>query len=349
MAARGEGLVTVEAGRAVAALLVVCYHASSAILPSSAYWRGPVFGNFFDFGYSGVEFFFVLSGFIIAHVHAGDIDQPARFGRFARRRLLRIYPLYWLTCIGVLLLALVLAQLGARAPAPPIGLTSLLLVGRETSPPLLAVAWTLFHEMLFYAVFGLCILSRRLGLVATALWLAAIVAGPERLALLPPYVSSPLNLLFGLGIGCWWLARRGVPAPGLWIAGGILGFLALGLDAIGAQTLADMPRNLGFGLASAVALTGLVCLERRRPVAVPALLVRLGAASYAIYLCHFPLLNLVHKAAGVLGLGRLLSASVTVVLIVVITVALGLAYHLAVEQPLRRTLDRLWPRRADKT
>lgn len=345
MAPRGGSLLTVEAGRAIAALLVVAFHASDAILPTSAYWDGPVFGGFFDFGYAGVEFFFVISGFIIAHVHAGDIDEPGRFGRFARRRLLRIYPLYWLTLSGALLLGVVLARLGARAPAQEVGLASILLVGREPSPPGLAVAWTLFHEMLFYAVFGLWILSRRLGLSATAIWLLAILAGPERLSLLPPYVSSPLNLLFAMGVGSWWLARRGVPAPGAWIALGGLAFLALGLDAIGAQRIPDMPRNLGFGVASALMLTGLVCLERQRPVAVPATLVRLGAASYAIYLCHFPLLNLLHKLAGMMGLAGVLPASLAMPLIVGATVALGLACHLFVEQPLRLALDRLWRRR----
>lgn len=49
-----------QCGRAVAALLVVIFHANSFLLPNRLY-DGLHAGRLFNFGYAGVEFFFVLS------------------------------------------------------------------------------------------------------------------------------------------------------------------------------------------------------------------------------------------------------------------------------------------------
>ena len=54
-------------------------------------------------GYLWVDFFFILSGFIIAHVYAEDLSVP----RYLRARFARIYPLH-LFCLGlVILIALI--------------------------------------------------------------------------------------------------------------------------------------------------------------------------------------------------------------------------------------------------
>ena len=48
--------------------MVVLYHASGSIFTKYFVGERPV-GRVFDFGYAGVDFFFVLSGFIMLHVH----------------------------------------------------------------------------------------------------------------------------------------------------------------------------------------------------------------------------------------------------------------------------------------
>ena len=56
-----------QAGRAIAALMVVAFHANVFILPSKIF-DGVGAGSVFNMGYAGVEFFFVLSGFIMFFV-----------------------------------------------------------------------------------------------------------------------------------------------------------------------------------------------------------------------------------------------------------------------------------------
>lgn len=81
IAAPHEKLHAIQAGRAVAAIMVVAYHANDFVLPLRLYdgriaWRG------FGMGYVGVEFFFVLSGFIMFYVHRQDFGHPWRFWTF---------------------------------------------------------------------------------------------------------------------------------------------------------------------------------------------------------------------------------------------------------------------------
>ncbi len=63
-----DTIQTLQAGRAVAALAVVFFHAAISTdtftngMPQSIRWIA-------GFGYLGVDFFFVLSGFIIAYIH----------------------------------------------------------------------------------------------------------------------------------------------------------------------------------------------------------------------------------------------------------------------------------------
>lgn len=334
---------SIEAGRGLAALLVVLYHASASTFMSPKYWNTQVFGGFFDFGYAGVEFFFVLSGFIITHVHSHDIGQPSRLATYARRRLMRIYPVYWLVLAAMMTLAVLPLGLGPKVDDPMIYASAIFLAGPDNLTPWIGAAWTLFHEMLFYTVFAVWIMSRRAGLAVAALWLAAVGAGLLGMAGLPDYVMSPLNLLFGFGVAACWLSNDNrVGSPHVWAAAGTIGFFSLGLEAVYLDWLAPMPRNLLFGLASAIGIAGVTTIERSRKMAVPRLLVRLGAASYAIYLTHFALLSFLAKIAGWRGLRAHLPPALAFVILVVLVVVLGMIFHSLVELPLRRSLGRRW-------
>ena len=63
--------------------------------------------------------------------------------------------------------------------------------------------WTLYHGVLLYLVFGLIILSKRIGFTVLALWLAGspfMLRYPNDVSLASFYFG-PLHLLFGLGMG----------------------------------------------------------------------------------------------------------------------------------------------------
>ena len=89
---RRSDLSTVQALRGVAALLVVAYHAvntwSLHALDSTA---GKVWPN----GSAGVDIFFVISGLVMVLSADRLAGRPDAWRTFARQRIVRIVPLYW--------------------------------------------------------------------------------------------------------------------------------------------------------------------------------------------------------------------------------------------------------------
>lgn len=60
-------------------------------------------------GYLGVDFFFVLSGFVICHAYDQELRQGLSPWRFLKRRMLRLYPVYFLGITSPLLLSMLYA------------------------------------------------------------------------------------------------------------------------------------------------------------------------------------------------------------------------------------------------
>ncbi|MBA3897949.1 MAG: acyltransferase, partial [Sphingomonadaceae bacterium] len=164
-------------------------------------------------GSFGVDIFFVLSGFIIAHVTARDPRG------FAAKRLIRVLPLYWLATLAVFAAARAAPALFAATDPSWLNLARSLLFIPYARPdgvvqPLLFLGWTLNYELLFYAIFALALAvgGTRASLVAVALLVALTMVGlaipPDLTAL--HFWTRPILLEFALGIGVWrfWSAGR---------------------------------------------------------------------------------------------------------------------------------------------
>lgn len=333
-----DRLAALQAGRAVAAILVVLYHANDFILPLRLYdgvtaWRG------FGWGYAGVEFFFVLSGFIIAHVHRRDIGQPGRIGPFLRKRITRIYPVYWIVLTVLVLGYMALPGLVPDGLLTARGVATSYLLVPSPDRPIMPVAWTLKHEVAFYAVFALCLLNVRLGAAAFGLWMAACAVALFMPATEFPatFVLSPYNLLFAGGVATAWFHPRlpeRLAAPLL--AAGVCGFMAVGFSE---QFLLAWPlglRTMAYGLA-AVAVIAAVTRVR---FPVPRQSIFLGDASYAIYLVHLPVMNLAAVLLARLGIQHAVPPLVMFAALSALAVAAGAALHVTIERPLQTWLRR---------
>ena len=88
--------------RALAAMWVIWFHA----MGSPSVWY---LDNFLRRGYTGVDLFFVLSGFVISYVYADkmkDFSWKETY-TFIRRRFIRIYPSYLLVLLFTLAIILI--------------------------------------------------------------------------------------------------------------------------------------------------------------------------------------------------------------------------------------------------
>ncbi len=333
-------LASVQAGRAIAALLVLLFHNSRSIFALGKYLGYEPLGPVFDFGDAGVNFFFVLSGFIILHAHWRDLGQAGRLGSYLWKRFRRIYLIYWVVLIVIVPVYFIVPNFGKGYETNALViLSSFLLVHIGSGDGVLIVSWTLFHEVLFYALFAVAIVRPLLGFGVMALWLAAsagvAVCGSTSATI--GFYASPLHLLFGLGMLVAWHFHRGPRLPAAAPVGlsGLALFVGAGIVRAYELPLPITPRGLDlvFGVASAMMLAGAVDLERRGRLHIPGWLKLTGDASYSIYLTHFLILSLLAKLL-LAGHGNLLSPVPAYIVLAGLTAGVGILFHLGVERPL---------------
>lgn len=300
---------SLQAGRGIAAVAVLIHHSMLAARDFGGAFPGM---GVLKQGYLGVDFFFVLSGFIIYHSTIGRDRSPKDY---ALARFRRVFIPYWPVGIGIALLYVLMPHLSAGAR--DWSWLSTLTLAPVDSHPALSVAWTLQHEILFYILFGLFFYSGLFWL-GLGLWALCIVVGAPHLAL------ETINLEFFFGIAACALYRRGVAHPALML-------FAIPAFALWGLLGDDEAHRVLVGLGLAFIIAPIAQLERRH-FAVPQWLVTLGAASYSIYLVHVPIISLAARLAH--GSWPILFVSTAAGL------AGGFAYHYAVERrAVRRRLN----------
>ena len=301
-------LRNVQALRAVAAFLVVLFHMGNPeglerrwISPdvNLTQWFG-TFGSF------GVDLFFVISGFIMIVTTWEQFGRPGASRHFLVRRLVRIYPPYWLVLIPLTVVYLAHPEfVNAHSTIRPDLLSSYLLLP-QAGFPLLLVSWSLVFEMEFYLVFTLGLCWRRALLpVVVAAWfvliaLTGVVFANTSNAYAQFFASwLPVEFVVGMVVGALAMSKR-LHAP---LTAAALGTLVLTATCVAIAAPSHLVLNgwTGFALITvpcAVLLYGAVGIERIRGWQAPALLVLCGDASYAIYLWHVPILSAVGRMVG---------------------------------------------------
>lgn len=332
----------VQVLRAVAATLVVWVHAGELVggnmLPE---WAK-------QFGYGGVDLFFVISGFIMVRTTQGRHVSPFIF---MKKRITRVVPLYYFFTLSTAMLAIMApALLNSTQPTLSRVAKSLLFVPYEKSEgriyPLYYLGWTLNYEMMFYLLFSLSLFlpkqTRVVVVTAVLAALALVGTGVDNLSdygVVAFFYTRPILLDFVLGM----FVAASLPAwtpsvsPVPWLAClavGIAWFVFGGKIAIGDLPIAPPTDTfLRFGVPSGLVVAAAVALEQTGTRIGTILMGKIGNASYSVYLSHYFFVACVIAAANWLTLGdsvRALLAPATVIAAVAISFA---TYHL-IERPL---------------
>lgn len=347
-------LESIQLLRGVAVVLVVILHIFAfepkAVLGATLLPAISVFGS------SGVDLFFVISGFVMVYTSWELKRSSAEVLRFLYKRAARIYPLYWLLSACLLVAYLSLPQLVQRTDWEEMNVLHSFLLIPQNTEPLLLVGWTLIHELYFYLVFSFFILLRRSHWsFALCLWLSTLIATSyfvENIYALPPFlelVAHPLTLEFILGCLAALLYRRFVSTHGsiLAIASFSLLLLLWGLHYYlsNAAGLVGWTRACLFGLPYATIVYALACAEQHRPqcfsrVRSSSFFILLGDASYAIYLSHFLLISLCARVSALAfkssGVGNFSFADslIFIALSLIASLSGGVLLHYRVERML---------------
>lgn len=186
--------------RGIAAFMVVYHHTYI----SFDHYHGigiPFLKYLADVSKFGVDFFFVLSGFIIAYTTYNHRDNIKYLKKYYINRLARIYIPF--LPISILMLSLYFVFPGVSNGERNISvLTSLTLLPHGT--PALGIAWTLTFEILFYILYSLNFIRKNFWYIFMFIWAGLVVAflsigdnfnGAFLKLFLSPYI---LEFLFGV-------------------------------------------------------------------------------------------------------------------------------------------------------
>lgn len=158
--------------RGIASLAVVFHHTYGSF--AHYHHLDNVFLQFLaSLGKLGVDFFFVLSGFIIAYTTYNYRDQITYLKKYTFNRIIRIYVPYLPVSFAMLLLYFLLPSMSDSTRSISLW-TSIFLI--PDGNPALSVGWTLVFEMFFYIVYSLNFLSKKIWLVALLLWIIGILS-----------------------------------------------------------------------------------------------------------------------------------------------------------------------------
>ena len=334
--------------RAVAILGVLVFHA----LPGAM--RG---------GFTGVDVFFVLSGYLISSVILHDLrDGHFSLGEFYRRRIQRLLPNAVLTVFVTMLLSAVVLTPFTAVRVAKHGLLTLLNLSNvyiwkhvggywgdvAASMPLLHT-WSLSVEEQFYLLFPslLWLLARGrrphrlvmvLGAASLALCLHTTPRSPTASFYLLP--TRAWELLVGAALAAWQTPLRG-PAPQLpaglrplrqamgWggLALILVGFFCISEESPFPEAIALLPALGSFGILVALLdQDGLLARWLAAPAAV-----RIGKLSYSLYLWHWPLIVIGRTYAELTNRSRLAGQLVGALA----SIPLAMLAYRFVERPLR--------------
>jgi exopolysaccharide production protein ExoZ len=280
----------IQALRGVAACMVVAHHATGVW--SIKFARNGEWSN----GATGVDLFFVISGFVMAASYAGKNSPSA--GKYLAGRLIRVVPLYWIMTLIVLLKRWLIRdpqELGIGIYTTHTSTTvsdvlhSLLFIpiGMNTKP-VLGQGWTLNYEMFFYLTFALSLfLGFRMARFLFPVLASCAILGLLRNHTWPGFteILDPLLLEFLGGMAIGMMARNKIKFPVMLSA--VLGVVGLVfMLTLPAPTSQGM-RFIDWGLPAILVINAVVALEGRLSQVLPKFLLAVGDASYSLYLSHF--------------------------------------------------------------
>ncbi|MDE2334337.1 MAG: acyltransferase [Rhodospirillales bacterium] len=331
--------------RGVAALFVVLLHATAPFGLNGAIPHAEL----------AVDFFFLLSGFVITHAYEKRLLSALSLGGFLRIRLTRLYPLYLLgLVIGVAVYAGRTALIGHTAAGPDVAIaiaSNLLMLptvairrrGWADIMPFDIPAWSLFFEMLVNLAY-----VAALPLLSGRVLRATVVAGALLVFLQAYHLGAvtgggtPGQLVFGLGrviypffLGVLLYRMRAFEpdrAPPFLVVVALLALSFLWRPPVPTWLFESL---VVVGLYPLLVMWGSRC---RLPAAMAAACRFAGDLSYPLYILHYPFVHLFSHLARQFART---TAQVVAVIAVEILFQLLLAYAAArlFDEPVRAWLS----------
>jgi peptidoglycan/LPS O-acetylase OafA/YrhL len=338
--------------RALAAFMVLALHAGQNF--PNWLFTGAVSAR----GYLGVDLFFLLSGFIIAHVYLFDL-VPLRAHAlrvFLWHRFVRLFPAHAVVLVALVGLIIAVRSAGIELNDPrgwnyrdlPWHFLMMHAWGTVDVAGWNAPSWSISAEWFAYLLFP----------VIAAVTLSLPRYAAFVLALAPLLSTALIFHLNDWGVGSAWIGAPALLRVSSEFSCGVLIYRSVRVDIANVSPgLSDMS---AFGALAAIVIAALVRADDFVLIALLAVLIAgvsgqgpfvravfgcrpvvwLGEISYSIYLVHFPVLLILRHGADHIARLRMLESEISRLLLFMTSVAVvigvaSLSYYL-VEYPARR-------------
>ncbi|MEB0059211.1 MULTISPECIES: acyltransferase [unclassified Variovorax] len=334
-------LLTLDAMRGLAAIGVILFHLD-------------FIGPFAQSGYLAVDFFFLLSGLVIARAYQTRLDRGLPFTDFLLERVIRLYPLYLLGFLVGLLrrLAQIATDHTIQMSWPHLGISAVFNVLMLPSPatdelaPINGPSWSIYFELLVNVV-----------------WASVLVKASKRT--LAAYVVVLCIALCALIVGTGW-AEAGYAWSDVHF-GVIRSFFGFGLGVLLAKSwTGSQPRDSALSVVAAAALCAVLIVDVspayrafydivaivlcfpaivymgvafNPPAALKRVATVLGDISYPVYMLHFGPLFSFSYLARKLGVSPAVWIPAFIVGICAVSLYLARTYDPAARRYLKRILS----------
>jgi peptidoglycan/LPS O-acetylase OafA/YrhL len=337
---KSQYLDVLQVFRGIAALMVVLHHT----IGSLRYYHkiDYPFLNYIGYlGKFGVDFFFVLSGFIITYSAFNKYEQPKALSHYIKNRLLRIYVPY--LPIGIFMFLIYTLLPGFSNGNRDISiLTSLTLI--PNGNPALSVAWTLSYELCFYLLFSISFFSKKVWNSFVLCWFVSIIictySPLSSLQILGnPFLKilfSPYNIEFILGFGLALLVVQKIQLNTNFVYFVlILVVISFFYCTFNHLKLFVFDVNLLFSIIAFLCIFIAISVGNLN-INKASVVMMVGNATYSIYLIHNPLQMVLIRFFP--KITSILSVSIALIIVVVLSSGVGYGYYLIFEKKVINTI-----------
>jgi exopolysaccharide production protein ExoZ len=328
-------MVSVQCLRAIAAILVVIYHVFMKAEMLNLTDR-----QYFEFGGSGVDLFFIISGYIMVYITYG---KKVETNEFIKKRFMRIIPLYWfLTSIAATVYFISPSLINSHGAETTV-INSYTLFPVPDTQMLISVGWTLRYEFIFYFIFAVALLAghyRYMLTMAILLLIGALQPVLKGHGFYADFFANAIMVEFAMGMLAFFILKH--LQKNLYFA------LPIGI-ALMIYFNHNWPgyslRFIGFGLPMLLIFVGFVSLENaiKRNGGFFKHLSYIGDSSYSLYLSHLFSIALVVQLFKLKIIKEHVPALMLIPVSILASIVFGIACYVIVEKPLTALVKNMGP------